>query len=125
MPEADDILYLKEVAKALRLDPRTVKRIACELGGKHIGRCWRFRWGTVMEYFSNAYVEKRPKQCLVGQSRSEWEGSEQQILPSRAQKGSRVDGGKTMGDRSKKRIPPGTGKKEDDPHGLRASLGLG
>ena len=50
----DAILTLKEVAQALRLDPRTVKEVAFALGGRRIGYRWRFRWGTVLEYFSNA-----------------------------------------------------------------------
>ena len=47
----DAILTLDEVSDALRLDPRTVKRVAEELGGKRIGRRWRFQWGRVLEYF--------------------------------------------------------------------------
>ena len=47
--EADDVLSLDEVATALRLDRRTVRRVAFQLGGKRFGRRWRFRWGTVME----------------------------------------------------------------------------
>ena len=69
MPADDDLLTLTEVSAALRLDPRTVRRVASRIGGKRIGRCWRFRWGTVMEYFSDAYLEKRPGQRLAGQCR--------------------------------------------------------
>ena len=49
MHAPDSILTLAEVAQALRLDPRTVKRVAGELGGKRIGNRWRFQWGRVLE----------------------------------------------------------------------------
>ena len=41
----DDILSLREIAKELKLDPRTIKPIASQLGGRRIGYRWRFRWG--------------------------------------------------------------------------------
>ena len=57
MPAADDILTLAEVSAALRLDPRTVRRVASRIGGRRIGNRWRFRWGTVMEFF-DAYARQ-------------------------------------------------------------------
>ena len=67
----DEILTLKEVAQALRLDPRTVKEVAFALGGRRIEYRWRFRWGTVLEYFSNADVETGQRKLLDGESHRE------------------------------------------------------
>lgn len=69
MPAADDILTLTEVAAALRLDPRTVRRVASELGGRRCGSRWRFRWGTVMEWF-DAYTVKASKQRMSRPTRA-------------------------------------------------------
>ena len=70
--DENKILTLKEVAQELRLDPRTVKEVAFALGGRRIGYRWRFRWGTVLEYFSNADVETGQRKLLDGESHREW-----------------------------------------------------
>ena len=67
MRDPDDILSLAELAKVLQLDPRTVKRVATQLGGKCFGTRWRFRWGTVMRYFNNANDPERPRKPVDGQ----------------------------------------------------------
>ena len=69
--DENKILTLKEVAQELRLDPRTVKEVAFALGGRRIGYRWRFRWGTVLEYFSNADVETGQRKLLDGESHRE------------------------------------------------------
>ncbi len=55
--ESYDIVNMTEVDERLRLDPRAVRQIACEFGDRRVGRAWRFRWGTVKEFF-NAYTKK-------------------------------------------------------------------
>ncbi|WP_077071226.1 hypothetical protein [Mailhella massiliensis] len=83
----DEILTLKEVAQALRLDPRTVKEVAFALGGRRIGYRWRFRWGTVLEYFSNADVETRQRKLLGGESHRERQADSLQNVPGREKHG--------------------------------------
>lgn len=51
MHDHDDILTLKEVAERLKLDVRSVGLVAYDLGGKRIGKSWRFKWGTVLKFF--------------------------------------------------------------------------
>ena len=81
--EPDTILTLQQVARRLRLDPRTVKKIASLLGGRRIGYRWRFRWGTVLEYFSNAYVETGQRKLLDGESHRERQADSLQNVPGR------------------------------------------
>ena len=69
--DAKKIMTLKEVAQELRLNPRTVKEVAFALGGRRIGYRWRFRWGTVLEYFSNADVETGQRKLLDDESHRE------------------------------------------------------
>lgn len=121
---ADSILTLKQVAEALQLDQRTVRRIISEIGGKRIGTCWRFRWGTVMEYFSDANFEKRSRECLAGKGHNRRQNSGHQIFPGGPQKRPGMDGRKAMGD-GKEKGTAGRTEKERDPHGLRSALGLG
>ncbi len=83
----DEILTLKEVAQALRLDPRTVKEVALALGGRRIGYRWRFRWGTVLEYFSNADVETGQGKLLDGESHCERQAGSLQNVPGREKHG--------------------------------------
>ena len=100
--EADDVLSLDEVATALRLDRRTVRRVAFQLGGKRFGRRWRFRWGTVMEFF-NAHETQEPGELLAGACRHRRPAGGQQGFPSGPQQRPGVDGGQDMGGRAKKR----------------------
>ena len=72
--DVNKIMTLKEVAQALCLDPRTVKEVAFVLGGRRIGYRWRFRWGTVLEYFSNADVKTGQEKLLDGESHHERAG---------------------------------------------------
>lgn len=117
----DEILTLKEVAQALRLDPRTVKEVAFALGGRRIGYRWRFRWGTVLEYFSNADVETGQRKLLDGESRRERQADSLQNVPGREKAWPGMAGRKRMGGRAKKAR---TGR-DDDPHGIRTAYGVG
>lgn len=121
----DSILTLAEISRALRLDQRTVSRIASVLGGKRIGRCLRFRWGTVMEAFSDANFEERSRECLVGQSHHQRSNGGHQVFPSGSQKRPRVDGGEKLGGKQKKGTSGSGGGQKEDAYGLRAALGLG
>lgn len=71
--EDNEILILKEVAFAL--------------GGRRIGYRWRFRWGTVLEYFSNADVETRQRKLLGGESHRERQADSLQNVPGREKHG--------------------------------------
>ena len=117
----DAILTLKEVAQALRLDPRTVKEVALALGGRRIGYRWRFRWGTVLEYFSNADVETGQGKLLDGESHRERQAGSLQNVPGREKAWPGMAGRKRMGGRAKK---DRTGR-DDDPHGIRTAYGVG
>ena len=119
--EDNEILTLKEVAQALRLDPRTVKEVAFALGGRRIGYRWRFRWGTVLEYFSNADVETRQRKLLDGESHRERQAGSLQNVPGREKAWPGMAGRKRMGGRAKKTR---TGR-DDDPHGIRTAYGMG
>lgn len=121
----DSILTLDEVAQALRIDQRCLRRLAYALGGKRVGRCWRFRWGTVMEYFSDANFEERSRQFMAGESYNKWRNDGHQIFSARSEKRARMDGGSPMGDRQKKRANRKHDQKDEDSFGLRAALGLG
>ena len=121
----DSILTLSEVSQALRLDQRIVSRIALQLGGKRVGRYWRFRWGTVMEYFSDANIEERSWKRLAGQSDHKRRNSGQLVLSGRSEKGARMDGRKEMGDSKKKGNSGKNQPGQTDTFGLRAALGLG
>lgn len=121
---ADAILTLTQISKALRLDRKTVVRLASVLGGRRFGRRWRFRWGSVMEVF-NANANQSQGQCLAGQSPNQWQGGGQQDISARAQKRPGVDAGPAMGNRKKKGNPAGAEQQESDAYGLRAALGLG
>ena len=82
MPAADDILTLREVAAALRLDPRTVRLVASDLGGRRLGSRWRFRWGTVMECF-NAYATETSEQRMGRPCDDQWPRGGKQNLSTR------------------------------------------
>jgi|GEM_PF-782601 len=64
----DDILTLSQVAEKLAVDARTVIKTASALGGKRVGRSWRFRYGNVMEFF-NAGVSQGQAQYLPAGAR--------------------------------------------------------
>ena len=119
--EPDTILTLQQVARRLRLDPRTVKKIASLLGGRRIGYRWRFRWGTVLEYFSNAYVETGQRKLLDGESHRERQADSLQNVPGREKTWPGMAGRKRLGGRAKKAR---TGR-DDDPHGIRTAYGVG
>lgn len=67
----DAILSLTQTCEALHLDRKTVVRLASVLGGRRLGRRWRFRWGSVMEVF-NANANQIQRECLAGQSPNQW-----------------------------------------------------
>ena len=117
----DAILTLKEVANALRLDPRTVKEVAFYLGGRRIGYRWRFRWGTVLEYFSNADVETGQRKLLDSKSHRERQADSLQNVPGREKAWPGMASCKRMGGRAKKTR---TGW-DDDPHGIRTAYDVG
>lgn len=115
--DLDTILTLQQVAHRLRLDPRTVKKIAYLLGGRRIGYRWRFRWGTVLEYFSNADVETGQRKLLDGESHRERQAGSLQNVPGREKAWPGMAGRKRMGGRAKKARTGG----DDDPHGIRTA----
>ena len=121
----DTFLNLVEVSAALRLDPRSVRRIAYELGGKRVGRCWRFRWGTVMEYFNDANIKKGSWKRLAGQGDNRWGSGGNQVLPCGQIERPGMAGRKEMGDTEEKRNFGKIRPTGSDAHGLRAALGLG
>ena len=121
----DDILTLREVARALRVDPRTVRRIAFALGGKRFGCSWRFRWGTVMEYFKNANTEKRPRRYLAGSCADQGQDCRLESFSSRQAERARMDRGQKLGNPAKKGNSGRFGGKAEDAHGLGAILGVG
>ena len=100
--DVNKIMTLKEVAKELRLDPRTVKEVAFALGGRRIGYRWRFRWGTVLEYFSNADVETGQRKLLDGESHRERQADSLQNVPGREKAWPGMAGRKRMGGRAKR-----------------------
>ena len=100
--DLDTILTLQQVAHRLRLDPRTVKKIAYLLGGRRIGYRWRFRWGTVLEYFSNADVETGQRKLLDGESHRERQAGSLQNVPGREKAWPGMAGRKRMGGRAKR-----------------------
>lgn len=99
----------------------TLKEVAFALGGRRIGYRWRFRWGTVLEYFSNADVETRQRKLLDGESHRERQAGSLQNVPGREKAWPGMAGRKRMGGRAKKAR---TGR-DDDPHGIRTAYGVG
>lgn len=83
MPQHDDILDVAQLAKELNLDQRTIKRVASQLGGRRFGNRWRFKWATVLEYFSNADSEKRQRQQVDGTHNNRWQANSLQDVSSR------------------------------------------
>jgi len=121
----DSILTLDEISLALRLDQHVVKRIALKIGGRRFGSQWRFRWGTVMEYFQNANFKKRSRECMACESCDKWGDCGQQVFPARTDKWAGMDSSQKLGGGKEKRAASGQDKKEQDPFGLRDILGLG
>lgn len=127
----EEFLTLAEVAEKLRLDPRTVRRVASILGGKRIGNRWRFKWGTVMEYFSNADFETGQRQSLDGAGGDGRQAGGLQDVPARKKARPELAGSQRVGGRTAKTgrggsTPGPSGEsRTDDPYGLRAALGLG
>lgn len=119
----DDILTLTELAAAFRLDPRTVKKVAHELGGKRFGRCLLFRWGTVMESF-DANPSEGQRELLDGASCDRRKNSRHSLFSTGPQKGAGMDKRKSVGGGAQKRIAGSPEQKAGDPYGLRAALGL-
>ena len=119
----DAILTPEEVSAALRLDRRTIVRLASEPGGRRFGRRWRFRWGSVMEVFY-ANANQGERECLACQGDNQRGGGGQQDFPSGAPEGAGMDGGSAMGNQEKRgnfKRPKVEGK---DDFGLRAALGV-
>ena len=127
----EDILTLEELATKLRLDPRTVKRVASALGGKRFGNRWRFKWGTVMEYFNNANFETKQRQQVDGEGGYGRQAGGLQDVPARQEARPGVAGSKRMGGRAAQAGRGGAtattagGSETPDPYGLREALGLG
>ena len=120
--DPDEILNLKEFAEATGLDPRPVRRIAAELGGKRSGRLWLFRWGTAMEFFSNANTDKiEARQCMAGKSLCERQADRQPTIPARKKGRPGMAGGKRVGGGTEAAISCEC----DDPFGLRAAYAMG
>ena len=119
--DPDELLNLKQFCKATGLDPRTVKKIAVALGGKRVGRLWIFRWGTAMEFFSNANTDEKVRQSMARASLCEREAGCQQTVPERKKGRPGMAGCKTMGG-GRKTETLGRG---DDPFGLREALTVG
>jgi hypothetical protein len=118
----DDILTLKELAAALRLDPKTVNRVGYKLGGKRFGNRWRFRWGSAMEYFSNADIEDGQKNpCLDGKGGNGRETDRLQDVSIWEKTRPGMAGGKRMGGTTKNKSARGA----QDPYGLRAAYAMG
>ncbi|SBW10813.1 DNA-binding domain protein (modular protein) [uncultured delta proteobacterium] len=117
----EEILTLSQVAEKLRLDPRTVKRVAFALGGRRIGNRWRFKWGAVLEYFNNADFETEQRKSLDGAGGDRRQAGRLQDVPARKERRPGMAGCKRMG---------GNGTEEgvgghNDPNGLRKAYGLG
>lgn len=121
----DTILTIKEVSKILQLDPRTVSQIAYALGGRRVGRSWRFRWGTLMEFFNDANFEKGSWECLVSQSKHLWRNCRNEVLSAGQEKRPGMAGRKEMGDTEEKRNFGKIRPTGSDAYGLRAALGVG
>ena len=120
--DPDDIISLRQLAEVFHLDPRTIKPIASELGGRRIGNRWRFRWGTVMEAFNDADSSQRQRQRLVGQGDSGREAGGLPDVPARSEGRPGMEGRKRMGGKNN----GGTqAERAPDPYGLRKALGLG
>ena len=119
----DDFLTLDELANALRLDPRTVKRVGYALGGKRFGNRWRFKWGTVMEYFNNANFETKQRQQVDGEGGYGRQAGGLQDVPARPERRARMEGRKRLGGRNSEGVQ--NERSEEDPFGLRKALGLG
>lgn len=119
--EPDTILNLKQLSEAMGLDPRTLRMIADQLGGKRVGsRLLLFRWGTVMEYF-NANTAEKNGECVASASVRGRKTDSQQDISERKKGRARMERSKSMGRTTKGGIPCGG----EDPFGLRSSLGLG
>ena len=116
----DEFLTLKQLARILKLDPRTVKRVASQLGGRRMGQCWRFNWGAVLEYF-HADIETRQGRPLAGPRSARWETDRLQNVPSRKKILTTMAGRKKMGRGTARK---GSSRRED-PHGLGNAYGLG
>ncbi|MFI3272899.1 MAG: helix-turn-helix domain-containing protein [Pseudomonadota bacterium] len=118
---ADEILTIKQVAKALKLDPRTLKSVASALGGRRIGYRWRFKWSAVLEYFDNAKFDSEQRQSVDGKGGHQGQTSCFQNVPSRKTRRPRMASGQRVG--------RGTTQNSDDakvdPHGLGTAYVLG
>lgn len=79
---SDDVLTLRQVSQKFQLDPRTIRGVAFELGGKRFGNRWRFRLSVIMECFNNAKFDKEPRKPMACQSSSRRETGSLQSLSS-------------------------------------------
>ena len=95
----DDFLTLKQLARVLKLDPRTVKRVAFQLGGRRMGQCWRFNWGAVLEFF-HADIETRQGRPLAGPRGAGRKADRLQNVPSRKKIRAAMAGRKKNGKRN-------------------------
>ncbi len=120
-PNSDDFLSLRQVSKKLGLDPRTVKRVAYDLGGRRFGNRWRFNWGTVMEYFKNAKFESGQRKPMVGKGSNRREASYLQILSSREEARTGMESCQGMGGEAESSCSTGS----CDPFGLRKAYLVG
>lgn len=118
----DDVVDLRVLEIKFDLDPRTIKPIASQLGGRRIGNRWRFRWGTVMEAFSDADSSKGQRQRLVGQGDSGRQAGGLQDVPARPERRPGMEGRKRVGGNNSEGIQA---ERTPDPYGLRKALGVG
>lgn len=119
--DPDDILNLHQVVDRLFLDRRTVRRIAFKLGGRRFRNRWRFRWGSVLEYFNNAYIETGQRKLLDGAGIYGWQADCQQDVPARQERRPGMEGRETMGGRSAKNYQ----RTDCDPYGLGKAYTVG
>ena len=117
----DDILSTIQLAKRLEVDPKAIRRVASLIGGRRIGYRWKFRWGTVKEFFKNAYFETGQGQLLDGPCEGKWQADCEPLLWLWKERRPRVEGSEGMGG--------GTNKSANvwgqDPFGLRAAYLMG
>jgi len=117
----DDILSTIQLAKRLEVDPKAIRRVASLIGGRRIGYRWKFRWGTVKEFFKNAYFETGQGQLLDGPGEGKWQADCEPLLWLWKERRPRVEGCEGMGGGANK----SANVWGQDPFGLRAAYLVG
>ena len=113
----DDILSTIQLAKRLEVDPKAIRRVASLIGGRRIGYRWKFRWGTVKEFFKNAYFETGQGQLLDGPGEDKWQADCEPLLWLWKERRPRVADCEGMGGGANK----SANVWGQDPFGLRAA----